>query len=123
MVPKARKCFGSPVYTEIIVTQGDLVSLTIFNVVDAVVREVLLKLFEPQEAHHGFRWSAGKHNICFCVDYGKIEGRNPIWFQMTQPTMVSILERVGIQKIWSKPKQWYAHRDSFGANREQRRTR
>ena len=49
---------------EIGVTQGEPVSPTIFNiVVDAVVREVLLEICGPQEAHHGFIWSAGEHNI------------------------------------------------------------
>ena len=64
MVPKVGKVFGRPFNMEIGVTQGEPVSPTIFNiVVDAVVREVLLEICGPQEAHHGFIWSAGEHNI------------------------------------------------------------
>ena len=64
MVPKVGNVFGRPFNMEIGVTQGEPVSPTIFNiVVDAVVREVLLEICGPQEAHHGFIWSAGEHNI------------------------------------------------------------
>ena len=52
MVPKAGKLFGRPFCTERGKTQGDPVSPMIFNiVVGAVVREVLLKVYVPQEAH------------------------------------------------------------------------
>ena len=44
VVPKAGKFFGRPFGIERGVTQGDLVSLTIFNIiVDAAIRVVLLK--------------------------------------------------------------------------------
>ena len=43
-------------------TQGGAVSLTVFKIVgDAVVRVVLLKIFGPQEEHHGFVWAAGEN--------------------------------------------------------------
>ena len=54
-------------------TQGDLVSPTIFNIVmDAVIRVVLLEVCRPQEEHHGLFWVAGEHNIVFYSDYSHI---------------------------------------------------
>ena len=52
-------------------TQGDPVSLTIFNIlVYAVVRAVLLEVCGTQEAQNGFIWEVGEHNICLYVDDG-----------------------------------------------------
>ena len=60
-------------------TQGDPIFLKIVNiVVEAVVRAVLLEVCGPQDAHHGFGWAAGDHNIVFYTENGQIEGRNPI---------------------------------------------
>ena len=60
-------------------TQGDLVSLTIFNIMmDALVRAVLLEVFGPYESYHGFGSAAGKRNIIFYADDGRIAGRNLI---------------------------------------------
>ena len=51
------------------VTQGDPVSLTLFNIiVDELVRAKLQEICGPQEAQHGFRWLAGEHNIYFYAD-------------------------------------------------------
>ena len=64
MVTTNRKCFERPLRTERGVTQGEPVSPKIFNIlVSAVVREVLLEVCGPQQAHHGLGWSAGEHNI------------------------------------------------------------
>ena len=96
MVLKAGKCFGRPFNMERGVTQGDLVS-QIFNiVVNAVVREFLLEVCGPQEAHHGFRWAAGEHNTRFYVDDGRIAGYNPIWSQKALTAMLRIFEKVGL---------------------------
>ena len=52
---KIREALGRQLRKERVVTQGDPVSLKIFNViVDAVVRAVLLETCGPQEAHHEF---------------------------------------------------------------------
>ena len=75
--------------------QWDLVSPTIFNILaDAVVRAVLVDVCRSQEAHHGFGWAVGKHNIRFYADDGQIAGRNPIWVQTALTAMVIISERV-----------------------------
>ena len=75
MVPKSGKYYGQPFSMGRGVTQGDLVSLTLFNIiVDAVVRAALQEICGPQESQHGFGWSVGEHNICFYADYGGIAG-------------------------------------------------
>ena len=84
VVPKYGKFFGRPFHMDRGVKQGDLVSLTIFNiVVVAVVRTVLLEVCGPQEAHHGFGWLAGKHNIYFYVNDGKQQGEIPYGHRRT----------------------------------------
>ena len=78
---------------------------TLFNIiVDAVVRATLQDICRPQEAQHGFGWSAGEHNICFYVDDGQIAGRYPIWVQAALTTMVRMFERVGLQMNLDKTK-------------------
>ena len=58
MVTKGGKYYGQPFSTRRGVTQGDLVSPTLFNIiVDAVVRATLQEIFGPQEAQQGFGWS------------------------------------------------------------------
>ena len=51
----------------------------------------------PQKAHHGFGWSAGKHNIYFYADDGRIAGRNLVWLQKTLTAMVRVFDMVGLQ--------------------------
>ena len=73
----ARKIFGKPFLIERGVTQGDLVSLTIFNIlVDVVVRAVLLEVCGPHGSHHEFLLASGEKNIVFYADSGWIAGRN-----------------------------------------------
>ena len=97
MVPKAYKCLGQIFQMERVVTQRDLVSPIIFNiVVDAVVRVVLLEFWEPQEAHHGMGWVVFEHNIIFYADNYHIEVCNPIWVQMILTAVVRMSDRVGL---------------------------
>ena len=98
MVKKAGKYYGRPLSTEIGVTQGDLVSPTLFNImVDELVRDTFQENCGPQEDQHDFRWSAGEHNICFYADDGRIAGRYPIWVQTALTTRVRFFERVVLQ--------------------------
>ena len=84
--------------TENGVTQGDMVSLDIFNiVVYTVLRAVLLDICGTQEAHHVSGWLAGEHCNIFYVDNGRIAGRNLIWVQTTMKSMVRMFERVLLQ--------------------------
>ena len=80
-------------------TQGDLLSPTIFNIlVDEVVRAALMEVCGTQESQHGFGWAVGEHNICFYADDRRIEGRNPIWVHTALTAMVIMFDRVGLQK-------------------------
>ena len=98
MVTKAGRCYGRPFSTGRGVTQGDPVSPKLFNIiVDALVRAKLNKICGPQEAQHGFGWSAGEHNICLYADGRRIAGRDLIWVQTVLTTMVRMFERVGLQ--------------------------
>ena len=97
MVPKVGKVFGCNLNTERVVTQGDPVSTTIFNIVlYSGVRAVLIEVCGPHEAHHGFRNSAGEHKICFNADDGRIVGRNLIWVHPELTAIVTMFERVGL---------------------------
>ena len=79
-------------------TQGDLVSPTLFNIiVDAVIRETLQEICGPQEDQHSFGWLAGEHKIFFYADDGRKAGRYPIWVQAALMKMVMIFDRVGLQ--------------------------
>ena len=105
MVTKARIVFGSLFSTYRGVTQVKPVSLTIFNiVVDVVVRAVHWSYVDPQEAHHGFGWSAGEYNICLYADDGRISGRNPIWVLTNLKVLVRMFYRVGLQTNLGKTK-------------------
>ena len=106
MVSKTGKYYGSLFSTGIGVTQGEPVYLTIFNiVVDVVVRVALQEVCGPQEAHHGFRWVTGEHNICFYEDEGRIAGRNSIWLQTALTAMVRMFKRVSLRKNTRKTKE------------------
>ena len=105
MVPKAGKFSVRPFNKERGVTKGDPVYPMISNIlVDAVVRAVLLEVCDSQEAHHGFGWAVGDHNILFYADFGRIAGRNMIWAQTALTSMVRMFERVGLHINLSKTK-------------------
>ena len=98
VVPKYGKFLGRLFRMDRGVTQGEPVSMTIFNImVHIVVRAVLLEVCGTQEVHHRFGWSAGEHKICFYADDGRIAGRNPIWVQTILQAIVRMFERVGLQ--------------------------
>ena len=64
MVTNSGKYYGRPFSTGRGVTQRDPVYPTLFNIiVYAVVRATLQDIRGPQEAQHGFGWSAGENNI------------------------------------------------------------
>ena len=86
-------------------TQGDPISLKIFNiVVDAVFRADILELCGRQESHHRFGWAVVEHKICFYADDRRIAGRNPFWVKISLTAMVIMFERVGLQTNLIKTK-------------------
>ena len=75
--------------------QGDPVSLKILNTVSYVeAREVLLKVFRPQEAHHGLVWVADEHNTILYAENGRIAGSNPTWVQTTLAAVARMFKGV-----------------------------
>ena len=53
-------------------------SPTIFNIlVDALVREMMMEVWSPQEAQHGLGWVAGEQDIVFYAKNDQIVRRNP----------------------------------------------
>ena len=99
VVPKSSKLFEGPLQTERGVTEGDPVSVRIFNIVaDSVVRSVILEVYGPQEAHNGFGWAAVEYNILFYVENVLILGRNPIWVQKTLTNMVRMFEMMVLKE-------------------------
>ena len=93
VLPKEGKFFGRPFHTQRGVTQVDLVSLPIFNIVVAtVVRVVLLEVCGPKKGRHGFGWSKGEHNICVYEDSGVHSGVQPdIGADSTESNGMSVL--------------------------------
>ena len=105
VVTKAGNYYGRPFSTGRGVTQGELVSPALFNImVDSVFRATLQDICGPQEAQHYFGWSEGEHNICFYADDGRIAGRYPIWVQTALTTILRMFERVGLQTNLNKTK-------------------
>ena len=53
-------------------------SPTIFNIlVDALVREMMMEVWSPQEAQYGLGWVAGEQDIVFYAKNDRIVRRNP----------------------------------------------
>ena len=97
-VPKASRFLLKAFNTGRGVTQGDLESPMIFNiVVYAVVRAVLEVVCGPQEAQNGMGWSTGEQNRVFYTDDRQITGRDHIWVQDTLTVTVEMFRRVGLE--------------------------
>ena len=92
VVMKEGKFYGRPFRTEGGVTQGEPVSSTVFNnVVEAVVRAVLLEVCGLHEEQHGLGWAAGDHNRVFYAEDRRTAGRKQIWIQTTLMAVVRIV--------------------------------
>ena len=78
-------------------TQGDPTYPIIFNIVMvAVARSVLDVVCSPQEAQYRLGWAAGKINLVFYADNGRIAGRDHKWVQDILTVNVEMLLRVGL---------------------------
>ena len=80
------------------VTQGDLLSPTIFNMlVDAVVRHWVTMALEKAEKR-GERGKGGRHQAAlFYADDGMVALSDPRWIQWAFNALVSLFERVGLR--------------------------
>ena len=73
VLPKTGKFLGKEFCTGRGLTQGDLASTMIFDmVVDSVVWGVLDVVYGSQEAQHGLGWLAGVKNLILYAGYGRI---------------------------------------------------
>ena len=97
--PKTGKFLGNLFWTGRGVTQGDLASPMILNiVVDAVVQAVLDVVYGHQEAQHGLGWADRKRKLSFYADDGRIAGRNHNWVQDTLTVTVIMFRSMGLGK-------------------------
>ena len=82
-------------------TQGDSASPTIFNIVvdavDAVVQAVLEEACSLKEEQHGMGWAAGKRNLVFYADDGRIAGRDHDWVQDDLTVELAMFQRMGME--------------------------
>ena len=80
------------------VTQGDLLSPTIFNVVvDAVVRHLVTGVTAEAEAWRELR-KEGRHQAAlFYADNGMVASSDPGWLQGAFNTLVGLFDRVGLR--------------------------
>ena len=98
IVPRMVKFLGKYFCTGRGLKQGDPSSPMILNImVDLVVRAVLDVVYRPQEDHHVLEWVAGKQNIIFYANDGRIAGRDHVWFQDAMLVMVAIFRRIGLE--------------------------
>ena len=82
----------------IVVTQGDPISLIIFNIImDTVVRAVLEVVCGTQEARHGMEWAEGELNLVFYAHDRRTAGRNQFWVQDALTAKVEMFRRVFIE--------------------------
>ena len=79
-------------------TQGDLLSPTIFNVVvGAVVRHWVKVIVESAEEQSDCRQEARHQNSIFYTDDGIVVSSDPQWLQGVFSTLVGMFDRV-VQK-------------------------
>ena len=78
-------------------TQGDLLSPTIFNVlVDAVVRHWVTLAVKEAETR-GEQGQEGRHQTSlFYADNDMVASSDPLWLQWAFTTLVGLFDRVGL---------------------------
>ena len=79
------------------VTQGDLLSPTIFNtVIDTVVRHWVSVMLEGAEERGELGQEGRHHNSLFYADYGVVASPYPGWLQGYFSSLVGLFGRVGL---------------------------
>ena len=104
VVPRQAGYFGTPFKPTRGLTQGDIISPTLFNVVcDAIVRYWLFITTAADGDNHSANAQSGMsyrvvlQNALFYADDGEISSRNPEWLQQAIDTLVEHFERVGLK--------------------------
>ena len=103
MVTRAGGYYGAAFKGERGVTQGDLLSPTIFNVVvDAVVCHWVTDVIADAE-ERGELGKEGRHQAAlFYAADGMVASSDPGWIQGTFNTLVGLFDRVGLLKNFGK---------------------
>ena len=98
MVARSGSYYGTAVKRKRGVTQGDLLSPSIFNlVVDAVVRHSVTGVLADAEVRGGLG-KEGRHQAAlFYVDDGMAALSDPFWLQGAFNTLVGLFDRVGLR--------------------------
>ena len=98
MVARAGGYYGAAFKGYQGVTQGDLLSLIIFNVVvDVVVRHWVTVMVEGAEERDERGQEVRNQNALFYADYGMVVSLEPQWLQGAFITLVVLLYRVGMR--------------------------
>ena len=100
---RAAGYYGTAFRGERVVTQGDPLSPTIFNVVvDAVVRHWVNGIVEAAEA----KWETGREgrhqSALFYADDGMVVSSDPAWLQGAFTALVGLFDRVGLLTNYRK---------------------
>ena len=69
-----------------------------------MVQEVLKLVCSPPEAHHGMRWAAGKRNLFFYADDGRIAGRDHECVQDALTVTMAMFFRIEMEDNLKKTK-------------------
>jgi hypothetical protein len=87
------------------VTQGDIVSPTIFNiVVDAIVRHWLIFVLDDGSGVNGFGRTVREELMLFYANDGLLAAHNHLWLQMALSRLCELFERVGLRTNVQKTK-------------------
>ena len=97
--------FGDPLRPTRGVTQGDIVSPTVFNiVVDAIVRHWLALTVDDGSETNGRGVSVRELLVLFYADDGLIASRNPEWLEWALNELSRLFESVGLKTNLEKTK-------------------
>ena len=110
MVARAGRYYGGAFKGARVVTQGDPLSPTIFNVVVDVVVRYWVTMALAEAAKQGERGNEGRHQYAiFYSDDGMVASSNPRWLQWIFDTLVSIFERVVLRTNVGKTVSMVCH--------------
>ena len=97
---------GTPFNSSIGTTQGDLSSLTLFNVVlESVIRHWMSLTIENPDAIHNIIGETVGHKLgVFYTDDDMISSRNPEWIQGAIKLLIGFFRRISLEKNIEKSK-------------------
>ena len=106
VVAKQSGYFGDPFDATRGVTQGDIISPTIFNIIaDAVIRAWLTAVSEVDtDASDGLGQNITSRAALFCADDGLVASPSKEWLQESFEVLVDLFSRVGLRTNADKTK-------------------